>query len=293
MNQKTLRTNIDEFRAHVKKRNWLLLTTGAVLAVIATLNWVLQRYEYGFAPAVQTTTETVLFAIATLFVATTANRLLVPWIKRLTEKAEPENQILVSKSIGLFIFSLATVVILWRFGVDGQNIALVLGFLTTGFALSVRDIIASYLAWFVLLTKRPFRIGDTVRIDGSEGEVKHIGTFYVVLDENPTNDEDFYKIPTVHFIQKPLRNFQQHACQDTLTVEIQRTKGWKETLNELEAALEELETPTKLGLDVEEKAFVAKVAFTYTLRNKSSVKNAVTQTVLRVLSEEPGVLDAS
>lgn len=293
MNQKTLRTNIDDFRAHVKKRNWLLLTTGTVLAVIATLNWVLKRYEYGFAPAVQTTSETVLFAIATLFVAAIANRLLVPWIKRLTEKAEPENQILVSKSIGLFIFSLATVVILWRLGVDGQNIALVLGFLTTGFALSVRDIIASYLSWFVLLTKRPFRIGDTVRIDGTEGKVKHIGTFYVVLDENPRTDEDYYKIPTTHFLQKPLRNFQQNACQDTLIVEIEKTTHWNKTLTLLEEALESLEAPTKLVLDAEDKAFVAKVTFTYRLQDKADVKNDVTRTVLSVLSEEPSTVNTA
>jgi small-conductance mechanosensitive channel len=80
----------------------------------------------------------------------------------------------------------------------------------TGFAFAIRDVILSYFIWFILLTKKPFKIGDYIRVgddDSLEGLVKHIGLFYVVVDPTPETYEDYFKIPNKMFLEKPIKNY--------------------------------------------------------------------------------------
>lgn len=67
-----------------------------------------------------------------------------------------EHKLLVSKMYSTGIHIAALVVILWYLGVTADNIALVLGLATAGIAFALRDIIASFFAWFILLTKNHF-----------------------------------------------------------------------------------------------------------------------------------------
>jgi MscS family membrane protein len=119
----------------------------------------------------------------------------------------PEEKILLSKIYVAFIYSLATVVVFWQLGTDIENIFLSIGLVATGFAFAIRDIILSYFIWFILLTKKPFKIGDYIKVGDEEGLVKHIGLFYVVVDPYPRTYDDYYKIPNKVFLEKPITNY--------------------------------------------------------------------------------------
>ncbi len=105
------------------------------------------------------------------------------------------------------MFLIATIIALWELGVTASNITIFVGFVATGIALSIRDVITSYLVWFILLTKRPFRIGDYIKIGDDEGRVLHIGTFFVLIDDSPERPDDYVRIPNRIFLEKPVANF--------------------------------------------------------------------------------------
>ncbi|WP_094226750.1 mechanosensitive ion channel family protein [Methanolobus psychrotolerans] len=146
------------------------------------------------------------YALATLFIKLTVNHIL----DHFKGLGHIEERILIGKMYLAFVYLLATLVIFWQFNITIQNIAIFLGLMTTGFAFAIRDVILSYFIWFILLTKKPFKIGDYIRVgeDGDmEGLVKHIGLFYVVVDPTPDSYEDYFKIPNKTFLEKPIKNY--------------------------------------------------------------------------------------
>ncbi|SFM43802.1 mechanosensitive ion channel family protein [Methanolobus profundi] len=147
----------------------------------------------------------VSYAVATLFTKLTVNRFL----NYFEEMGEIEERILMGKMYLWFVYLLATLAVFWYIGITVNNIAIFLGLITTGFAFAIRDIILSYFIWFILLTKKPFKIGDYIRVgedDYLEGQVKHIGLFYVVVTPTPDTYDDFFKIPNKVFLEQPIKN---------------------------------------------------------------------------------------
>jgi len=148
----------------------------------------------------------VSYALATLFAKLTVNRIL----NYFEGVGHIEERILMSKMYLALIYLIATLVVFWQLGITKQNIAIFLGLMATGFAFAIRDVILSYFIWFILLTKKPFKIGDYIKVGedcSSEGLVKHIGMFYVVIDPTPETYEDYLKVPNKVFLEKPIRNY--------------------------------------------------------------------------------------
>lgn len=145
----------------------------------------------------------ISYALASIVARLTVNRIMDVF----GETFEPEQRILLSKAYIGLLYSIATVYVFTRLGIEFQDIALFLGLIATGFAFAIRDVILSYISWFILLTKKPFKIGDYIYVEGIEGLVKHIGMFYVLLDDSPETYEDYYKIPNKVFLEKPIHNY--------------------------------------------------------------------------------------
>lgn len=60
-------------------------------------------------------------------------------------------------------------------GIDLRALTVVAGAFAFGVGLGLRDLANNFACGFLLLLERPLRVGDTVTIAGSEGEVMHIG----------------------------------------------------------------------------------------------------------------------
>ena len=145
----------------------------------------------------------VSFGGATLFIRLTINLIA----GKFEGIGQPEERILFSKLYILLVYVLATVIVFLHIGIGIQNVALFLGLTATGFAFAIRDVVLSYIIWFMLLTKKPFKIGDYIKVGAEEGQVKHIGMFYVVVDASPDTYADYTKIPNKVFLEKPIRNY--------------------------------------------------------------------------------------
>ncbi len=83
--------------------------------------------------------------------------------------------------VGVQIFALA-LILLVVVGLPGQ-LGTFLGLAGAGLTVALKDFIAGFLGWFVLMGKNGMRLGDWVEIKGVTGEVAEIGPFHTVLLE--------------------------------------------------------------------------------------------------------------
>ncbi|WP_124059056.1 mechanosensitive ion channel family protein [Vaginisenegalia massiliensis] len=63
------------------------------------------------------------------------------------------------------------------------SLTVYLGFLSAGIAISLKDFFANIFAWFFIVLRRPFRVGDRIFINGQRGDVIDIRMFHFSLIE--------------------------------------------------------------------------------------------------------------
>ena len=174
---------------------------------------------------------------------------------------EIEKRLFYTKLFTLLIYLFAIILSLYWIGFTFTNLTLVAGLITTAFALSLRDVIISYFVWMILLFKRPFRIGDYIKIGEDEGQVEHIGTFFVTIDDGTENPMRSIKIPTQTFLSKTIITFGTGDVPDTIRIKVQSLpKDTTKRLEELTAAVKHItkydRAEVTLDIDGEQPVFV-------------------------------------
>jgi len=142
---------------------------------------------------------------------------------------EPEEKIFYAKIYSWSLYSLGVFFILYDIGVSLGNITLFVGLIATGLAFAVRDVLFSYFTWLVLLRKKPFRIGDYIRIGEDEGKVLHIGTFFVLLATTDDLPEDYIRVPNRIFMEKSIHNLGTRIFYEKLSFLL---TGWPKDKNQ-------------------------------------------------------------
>ncbi len=153
--------------------------------------------------------------ISVLFFSSLLLRLTMRGMIRLFD--EPEERIFYSKIYAWTVYTIAIFIILNHFGVSLGNITLFVGLLATGLAFAIRDVLLSFFGWIILLRKKPFRIGDYIRIGEDEGTVLHIGTFYVLLDKIHEFPEGFTRVPNRLFLEKSITKLGKESYHEQLS----------------------------------------------------------------------------
>ncbi|CAD5258126.1 MULTISPECIES: mechanosensitive ion channel domain-containing protein [unclassified Imperialibacter] len=159
--------------------------------------------------------DVVLWAVGALITVTVILRFTENRVFRFNDdEVDIEQRILFTKIYSTTLYLLVAAVVFWRMGLEIENITIFLGLITTGVAFAVRDVINSYFAWFIILTKHPFRIGDYVKIGDEAGTVERIGTFFVTL-QNP-GAIDFIKVPNNTLLSKAIINMGKNRVMHTV-----------------------------------------------------------------------------
>lgn len=199
----------------------LKTTTKAAIIFFAALMffgsiWFLHQYGIIKLPEkITKISETLIFLTSVILVANLINRFSLGKVFKLFD--QPEEQIFYTKIWSYAVYSIAIVIILFYFGVALGDITLFLGLMATGFAFAIRDILLSFFGWLILLRKKPFRIGDYIRIGNDEGKVIHIGTFHVLLDKTFDIPEDYTRVPNRLFLEQSINklgteNISEQLC---------------------------------------------------------------------------------
>ena len=145
---------------------------------------------------------------------------------------EHEERLFYSKIYGWLLFAIGAFIILNLFGLSLNNITLFIGIITTGLAFAVREVLLSFIGWLILLRKKPFRIGDYIRIGEDCGKVMHIGTYYVILDNTADIPDDFTRIPNRFFLEKSIEKLGKHRAHEKVQLRLSKVPENKSELIE-------------------------------------------------------------
>ena len=91
------------------------------------------------------------------------------------------HQLRVAGSAGLQVIGVLAVLLI-LFG-PPKDVSMVLGLLTAGLTVALKDFILAFFGWFILMGKNGISLGDWVEIEGVGGEVIELGILHTVLLE--------------------------------------------------------------------------------------------------------------
>lgn len=95
-----------------------------------------------------------------------------------------------------------------------SNLAIYISIIAIGLALALQKYVASYFGFFIIVFSNMLHEGDRIRIDSYKGDVRHIGIFYLTLDEVGEDEKlggeltgKILHIPNLIVLDKPVLNF--------------------------------------------------------------------------------------
>lgn len=240
--------------------NRLLLFFGFFLLLVTALV-ILNNHEIIILPVyvnrLLSTITTIIWVYfsCTIFIKITQTQV----VKIFDASVDVEQKLLLTKLYTSLIYLIGTTIVLWLLGVTLQNLAIILGLAATGIAFAIREILISYFVWFMLLTKRPFRISDYIKIGDNEGKVVHIGSFYVFLKPISYHPKDsLIKVPNKIFLEKDIFNYGHNKYPIILNVPVKFADDidHKKAFEKLTIDLKELTKSDTIPILRSEKEYV-------------------------------------
>jgi small-conductance mechanosensitive channel len=137
----------------------------------------------------------------------------------------------------LFVFFLIIIIIAFFYG-DLGNLSFVAGLLTVALGWALQRPISGVVAWLILITRRPFDIGDRVLISNIKGDITDITLTHIFLNEVGGTIEGEERsgrtvmIPTSIIFEKEIINYTHQ--DDYILVEIVTTVTYESNLDKAE-----------------------------------------------------------
>jgi small-conductance mechanosensitive channel len=95
-----------------------------------------------------------------------------------------------------------------------SNLAIYISIIAIGLALALQKYVASYFGYFIIVFSGMLHEGDRIRIDSYKGDVRHIGIFYLTLDEVGEDEKlggeltgKILHVPNLILLDKPVLNY--------------------------------------------------------------------------------------
>ena len=110
-------------------------------------------------------------------------------IKKLLKGTNPETNVsnVIASIIKNFIVIIGFITALGTVGINVSAIVAGLGLTGFAFGFAFKDMLSSFISGIMIFIYQPFKLGDTIAVDGKEGKVIDINLRYVTLEgENST-----------------------------------------------------------------------------------------------------------
>ncbi|BDQ02574.1 mechanosensitive ion channel domain-containing protein [Ignavibacterium sp.] len=139
---------------------------------------------YPFLDNVVLITEALLFIALVIILLVVSFRyinVLLDWYSQKIDASDNRNLSgslipLLKKVLKIVVFALAVVIVLGKFNVDISAFVVSLGVGSLAIALAAQETLSNMISGFIIMTDRPFRIGDRIRYaDNQVGDVVDIG----------------------------------------------------------------------------------------------------------------------
>ena len=181
----------------------------------------------------------VTFLVLSLILSLLKKKLL---IKAKTKKQK--SNILLFINMVKYVFILIFLIVL-AFSYSGSwaELGLVAGLLTAAAGLALSKPLSGIVAWLVMVTKRPFEIGDRIMIGDVKGDVKDITLTHILLDEvGGTIDGEERSgrtviVPNSTLFEEKIINYTAH--DDFILDEINTLVTYESNLREAESIIKD------------------------------------------------------
>lgn len=119
-------------------------------------------------------------------------------------KIERGHQYAIVRAFGYFIFLLGLIVGLDSTGLNLRSLLVVGGALGVGVGFGLQNVVANFVAGLVILFEQPIKLGDTIDVGGTVGEVIKIGARGTWVR---TFDNEVIIVPNSEFINNRVTNW--------------------------------------------------------------------------------------
>jgi len=125
---------------------------------------------------------------------------------------------LFRRLIAIVIYTIALITLLHHFGQDVSSIVVSLGVGSLAVALAAKDTLANMIAGFMIMTDRPFRLGDRIQLEnGEKGDVHDIGLRSTKI---LTFDNTLIVVPNQQIINEKVTNLSYPDPQIRVKVKV-------------------------------------------------------------------------
>ncbi len=109
----------------------------------------------------------------------------------------------IRSSVKIILVFLAIMLLAGTLGVDTSSLLAILSVAGLAVSLSIQDSLSNLASAVVLLTTRPFKVGDFIDVSGKSGTVRQIGVFYTQI---ATADNQLVYLPNSHITSAQITN---------------------------------------------------------------------------------------
>ncbi|MCU0610198.1 MAG: mechanosensitive ion channel family protein [Candidatus Eisenbacteria bacterium] len=167
---------------------------------------------------------------------------LLLWLTRsvilravLKQTTEPRTRYAWQKGSGYAVASLAAVLLVLLWVESLRSIATMIGILTAGLAIALRDLLVNLAGWLFIISRRPFGLGDRIQIGSHRGDVIDIRLFqFTLMEIGNWVDADqstgrIIHVPNGMVLTTPLANYSRgfHYVWNEMPVLITFESNWQ------------------------------------------------------------------
>jgi len=156
-------------------------------------------------------------AILILFIAYLLTHLTSGMLKRAGEtlKMSRDSRKSAAWIINLLIYTVASIMALYALGFDVSTLLAGVGILALAVGFAAQQLLSNIIAGFLIITEKPFRIGDHISFDGRTGWVENIGLRATRIS---TYDGNSVVVPNSELVNSSLVNFTDGGRQSEISV---------------------------------------------------------------------------
>ena len=150
--------------------------------------------------------EQILVALLTLLICLVVIRILMRFIKRAINRLPIEQNLhgFIRSLVKILLYFLTALIVADTLGIPVTSLIAILGVAGLAISLAAQSSLANVAGGLVLLTSKPFMVGDYIEVSGSGGQVISIGLAYTKLK---TPDNKIISAPNSSLSGDKITNF--------------------------------------------------------------------------------------
>jgi len=147
-------------------------------------------------------TPNIAFGIIIFIIFWFFSKIVQYGIKNLLKATNPETNVsnVIASIIKNFIVIIGLITALGTVGINVSAIVAGLGLTGFAFGFAFKDMLSSFISGIMIFIYQPFKLGDTIAVDGKEGKVIDINLRYVTLE----GDSSKMLVPNSLLVSKSL-----------------------------------------------------------------------------------------